>query len=263
MFFSVKIYRRAFLLLLVLVFFCGRAGASSYPEKDFFSYVRFSGVSERLAKLTAGGQANKDIKDFAVKFSGGMRLLASGDIQKAETELLTALAMWPEYYGTDFILALMYERSGDMESAARFYRSYLYKLKNLELGRYRISGALISVLAGGEVEDYDTAHNAVKEHLAGRGIVLGSVRPVTIFPAWLIYVVFLLFFVALYLLIAYKWVPYRKRMKLIKNPPEGFWVCRYCWAVIPDLCKVCQECGRLREEAEEKRRAEKNVGRTA
>jgi uncharacterized paraquat-inducible protein A len=48
--------------------------------------------------------------------------------------------------------------------------------------------------------------------------------------------------------LVYYWIwPYIRRKRRINNPPEGFWICRYCDTANPKLRRECERCGRLRE----------------
>ncbi|MCK4852464.1 MAG: hypothetical protein KAS86_05040, partial [Candidatus Omnitrophica bacterium] len=188
-----------------------------------------------------------ELKRFAQSFTEGMELISAGDLRGAKGKLLEASGSWPEYFGTDFVLALVCEDSGDIKTAARFYKTYLNKLRDLYAGQYRISGPMIRVLTLGDIEEYDAARELVRKRLYDRGISLDKVRPAARFPAFFFYIGMLAAFIAFYFTITYRVMPYMKKQRRIKNPPEGFWVCTYCGAESPELSKVCNECGRPRD----------------
>lgn len=215
-------------------------------EEEFFSHERFSASTFLIAKMSYDKGTRKDLKAFARSFMDGIVLVEEGELEEARKELLKASELWPEYFGTDFLLALVYEDLGDTATAARFYKTYLNKLRDFQKGHYRISGPLIRLLGAGNIEEYDTARELVEKRLRDYGIRLAQVRPVAQFPALASYIVLVAVFAGLYLAVIYRLVPYLKKRQRVKHPPEGFWVCEYCGAASPTLSKVCNECRRPR-----------------
>jgi len=225
--------------------------AEDITQNDgFFTYKRFLRSAEKATAIAREKGTSLALREFAKNFSDGVNFFTQGDRENAKEEFLKASQFWPEYYGTDFLLALVCEEQGDIRTAARFYKSYLVKLKNFYEGKYRMSGPLIRVIAGGDIEEYDQAHKLIESRLASHGIQLGKVRSAARMPVFVGYLLALAFFLSVYLLMAGWVIPHFKRMRRIKNPPEGFWVCKYCDTASPDLSKVCTECRRPRDTAD-------------
>jgi tetratricopeptide (TPR) repeat protein len=222
-----------------------RAGA--YVDEDrFFSYNRFFLNQSVVGGISDDGKIQRELNRFIVSFTDGVYAISGGELQKAKKDLLIARNSWPEYFATDFLLALIYEDQGDHGMAARYYKSYLNKLKNLQDGKYRISEALIRSFVPHGIEEYDVAHRLVQRRLDHYGISLNKVRPVFASPVFLLPILLGAGIVAVYILVFYWLRPRLKRRHWIKNPPEGFWVCRNCDTANPELSWECGECGRPR-----------------
>ena len=219
----------------------------SAGQSDFFSSERFELDPYAVGRLTGHGRAKKELKDFVAYFTKALADFSAGDMDGARAALLKARGVWPEYFGTDFMLALVYENLGKYGTAARFYKSYLNKLRDYYSGNYPISTALIQTFSSERVESYDEAHWLVKERLARSGIDLNSVRPAMTFPPYLLGFFTAAAALGAYLFFQYIAWPYVKRQRRINNPPEDFWICRHCLTANPDLSKVCQKCRRPKE----------------
>jgi tetratricopeptide (TPR) repeat protein len=211
---------------------------------DFFSYNRFFLKTGVIESIPRDGRTQTDLSRFAVSFTDGLYYISSGRKEEARKNLDEARQIWPEYYATDFLLALTYEEEGDYRTAARYYKSYLNKLRALHSGAYRISGPLMFSIGSSAVEPYPVAYEMVKQRLAEYGINIDRVRPVMMLPEFLFYIILVIALAAIYAAIRYVAWPYFKRRYRIKHPPEGFWVCRECGAYNPDTAKVCGECNR-------------------
>ncbi len=238
-----------FVFLMIISLSCQaqyKATQEGAGESEFFSYKRFLNSANLIGKIVEDKGAQKGLRDFAAGFTAGLSALEAGDTNTAKGEFFKASDAWPEYFGADFLLALSFEKNGDIDTAARFYKSYLLKLKDFHEGRYKISDSLIRILGEGKIEGYKEAYDLIEARLAVYGIDLDKVRPVAVFPAFLLYIILLALFAVLYLALA-QWVfPYIRKMKKMRHPPEGFWVCRYCGAASPDLSNVCNDCRRPR-----------------
>ncbi len=246
-----------FLLMAMAVsfmFLWGIEDAAADENDMFFSSGRVSLREELILRLRSGdnGRAQKDIAEFAEYYSSASRDFSRGDFDGALENFLKARAKWPEYFYADLSAALCYEKLGKYNSAARYYKSYLNKLRSYQRGDYGISASLITSFARGPVEDYDYAYGAVKRRLSREGIDIDAVRPVYLMegmaPAaffWVVSAVLTLatFFIA---------VPFLKKKIREKNPPEGFWVCRACGAFSPELSFVCSSCSAPRPSKEGK-----------
>jgi tetratricopeptide (TPR) repeat protein len=243
-----KIFLVPFFVILSILA-CFDASAEDYIDKDkFFSYDRFF-ISEKVISRIPGKQRTRnELEKFAVSFIRGLYAISDGELREAEKELLKARRVWPEYFGTDFLLGLVYEDSDNPKKAARYYKSYLNKLKKFHAGEYRISGPLIRYFAPYDIERYEPAREAIKKHLEIYGIRLSKVRPVYTFPTFLLPLLLVTVLAVLYTATVQWFLPYIKKQRRIKNPPEGFWICRRCGTANTELNKVCEECGRERGE---------------
>jgi tetratricopeptide (TPR) repeat protein len=246
-----RIHKRSsiFCSILVLLSVLTAFGETDPEEERYCSYERFFLKTGVIGDKAGRGGARGDIERFVASFNGGLYALSAGNGEQAREDLLMARKIWPEYFGADFVLARIYEDSGDAHTAARYYKSYLNKLRAFSTGRYRISAPLIRSLMGREIEAYDAAEGLVRERLSRYGIDLGTVRPAVNPPMVLFYALLAVMLAASYLAIVHWAVPYYREQRRIKYPPEGFWVCRYCHTTNPVLNKVCEYCGRKPEES--------------
>lgn len=226
--------------------FTGSYAAVPEDEEVFFSYERFFLNPNITSKIKADGKVQSDLNDFAVHFTEALYAISAGDIQKAEKDLLKARDIWPEYYGTYFLLARVYEQTGDYGTAARYYRSYLDRLRDFYAGKYRISGPIIRSLSSYSIERYEPARELISERMAVYGIDLDDVHPVFIIPEFLLPLLAAMMLGIIWMMFHYKIMPYLKRKRRIRNIPEGFWVCEYCGNINPVLSKECGECKRER-----------------
>ena len=239
--------------LTILVFSaCITACAGSYIDEDeFFSYRRFILNRNVVDNIPADGKVQRLLNSFVVSFRDGLDAISDGRLKEAKKDLLKARDTWPEYFGVDFLLARIYEDHGDYATAARYYKSYLNKLKILRTGGYRISGPLISGFTAYGIEEYDLAHGLVEKRLAYYGIDLGTVRPVFTPPGFVLPFLLIIVAAGVYVMI-YRWLlPYVRRKRRVNNPPEGFWVCGYCDTANPELRRECERCGRPRVKSHE------------
>lgn len=210
----------------------------------FFSPKRFKLKTELVNSMSGEGQVQRGIKDFSVVFMKALDEFMSGDTASAELDLLRARDIWPEFYGTDFVLALLREKEGDPATAARYYKSYLNKLRDLNGGKYGISLPVIKSLMPSGIETCTKAEILVRKRLAVYGIKVERVCPMMIVPPFV-------YWGAMYLIamiiLAVTWVwlrtVIRKHYK-ITHAPEGFWICRDCETENPYPNKVCQNCGK-------------------
>ncbi|MFH1877582.1 MAG: hypothetical protein ABH883_02095 [Candidatus Omnitrophota bacterium] len=210
---------------------------------------------EIAGNMARHGVAGSELSLFAVSFSAGLKDLASGARDRALKEFEEARKLWPEFFATDFLIALIYEEKDDYKKAARYYKSYLKKLKNLESGAYRISGPVMFSLLSGGIEEYGEAYARVKRRMQAREIDIDKVSPAGgSSGACCMFFLGVFFIFAAFFTLKYKVVPSLKVLYRVMNPPEGFWACRNCGAYNPNPAKECTECRRPRESGPEKAR---------
>jgi hypothetical protein len=216
-------------------------------DAEFFSYKRFLLNTQAIEAMPATSGTGRDLKKFVKDFTDGVYLLSGKQSEKALVEFSAARKIWPEYFGTDFLIALSYEELGDVDTAARFYKSYLIKLRNFHIGHNRISAPIIQILSRGEIESYPFAEKLVEDHLAAEGIQLAGVRPAATTTNLPMYIAILVVLISAYLIIVRIVVPLFIKRKRRKMVPEGFWLCENCGTVSPNLSKVCIECQHSRK----------------
>jgi phage shock protein PspC (stress-responsive transcriptional regulator) len=218
-------------------------------EYKFFSYERFYLKAEMLKNASGDRSVRRDVKAFMQNFSEGIYAISAGELKKAKTKLLKARAIWPEYFGTDFLLARINEDMRDYSLSAKFYKSYLNKLKALSEGRYRISEPFIRAITPYGVEKYDDAYILVKYRLKDYyGIDLAAVRPFYAISGFLSSLIVIIIFGMGYAIVVYTIVPYIKRRQHINNPPEGFWACKKCGTYNINIRKECEKCGKKNDD---------------
>ncbi|NQT32697.1 MAG: tetratricopeptide repeat protein [Candidatus Omnitrophica bacterium] len=233
-----------FFLIITFTFVSPKAIAN---EKYFFSYKRLLLNQDFTDRMLPKSRIKGEINKFVDSYNEGIYAISNGDFREAGGDLLKAREAWPEYFYTDFLLGLVYEEQGKHKLAARYYKSYLNKLKRYSEGEYRISGALIVNLSRDDIEEYGEAYYLVREHLEGYNINLNRVVPMVRIPGFVSTGMLLLFIIGAYVLVN-RWVlPQIKIWKRIKSPPEGFWVCRHCYTDNTELNTECTKCGRRKE----------------
>ena len=238
-------------VLIILVFFTVACAwcplwlfaRESVEENVFFSYKRFYLQMSVLKDPPRDGIVQTNISDFMQNYSDGIYAISAGELEKAKIKLLKARVAWPEYFGTDFLLARVNEDEGHYGLSARFYKSYLNKLRSFSNGEYRISENFIKTLTPYKIENYNDAYILVEERLRQYGIELARVRPIYTIPSLLKYLIVFFIIGGVYSVVIYKGIPYIKKRRLIKNPPEGFWVCNDCGMTNTLLQKKCEKCG--------------------
>lgn len=201
---------------------------------------------QAAGSIAGSGGTAAYIEKFLASFESGRRALISGDADAAEKDLLKARSSWPEYFDTDFLLALTYERLGKQGKAAAFYKSYLNKLKSYYSGSYRISGPIIYNISDSAMLSYDEAYRLISARLAMSGIDLDRVRPAASMPISFVPAGIIALLCAIYMLLRYLVAPEIRKRQRVKNPPEGFWVCARCGEENPVPALECQRCGRRR-----------------
>jgi len=217
-------------------------GQEHYSQTKFFTTERFLLAAQILEAVTADRRAKKDLRIFTKYFNDGAYAVSNGNYQTALNSLYKARRLWPEYFGTDFLIALSLERKGNIKQAARFYKAYLDKLKTLESGYFPISAPLIKGLNVGAVDTYSISKIRIEDHLKKYDIELAHIKAPFFMPPLMKVALLLFFGTVVGIIIYYTVVPYLKVRSRIKNTPPGYWVCRRCGKINPDLLKECAKC---------------------
>ena len=131
LFLNKKRFIVAWLIGLCLLFSNNAFAQYLDNENSFFSYKRFYARLDVLNSVSESRDARSDVKDFTRNLADGIYAISAGNPVKAKAKLLRALAIWPEYFGTDFLLARVNEDTGDYNLSARFYKSYLIGMEKL------------------------------------------------------------------------------------------------------------------------------------
>ncbi len=242
------LYSICFFILTQMLFCSFPFGTSAHAarisadDKEFFSYRWFLMDAKSTDAMPVTSGVGRDLKKATKNFSDGIYLLSGGQDEKARKKFFIARKLWPEYFGTDFLIAMAYEESGDIDTAARFYKSYLIKLRDFHGGNNRISTPIIRFLSRGKIERYSLAEKLIEDHLRDQGIQLAKVRPAPVTANLLVYFAGLTILIAGYFVMVYVVSPRLKRRRRRKLVPEGFWLCEHCGTLSPELSKVCIEC---------------------
>lgn len=235
-------FRTFFLFTIPLIILC--CVSSSAFSVDIFNHKRVSINKDLIAGIPGDGGTQRELKLFGEKYTSALRAISSGDYDTAEADLQAARDIWPEYFHMDLLLGMLYEREGNYTLAARYYKTYLKKLKRYEDGWYRMSAPVMRSLSLYGIERYDEARAAVVERLMYFDIDLRDVRTVVSLPEFFWPLVFAFLLAALFIIGHYVIIPGFKRHYRITHPAEGFWVCPHCETPNPNLANVCEGCNR-------------------
>ncbi|MFH1310228.1 MAG: hypothetical protein ABIH85_06100 [Candidatus Omnitrophota bacterium] len=241
---SIRALFRLVLVFLICVFCCNASRALS--EKQFFSYKRFSLNQGVAVNLPSDGKIHNDINAFVANFSEGLSSFSAKKYDESQKYFLTARKAWPEYFNTDFCIAMLYEKEGKYKKASQYYKSYLEKLKSFHQRKYVISESLILSFTSGNIDDYDYAYVNIKTRLAKVGIDIDKIKIPFRFTGFLVVSAILGVVFLMYLFNSCCIAPYLKKRYRMKHVSEGFWVCPNCIEVNPNLVKECGKCGRPR-----------------
>lgn len=219
------------------------AGEKNGEDETIFSYKRYYLNPGVPLELGDKERLTREIGRFRQYFTDGINAFSSGNMTGSREDLFAARAIWPEYFNTDLLIALSYENDGDVKEGAKFYKSYLNKLKDFHKNKYRISAPLISSFSSGEVAEYAKAYELVRGRMAGYGIDIDKVSPAVVLPEFLAPSIAAAIILCVYLFFRCYLLPYWRRRRRIANPPQGFWVCKKCVTDNTLLDKECGKCG--------------------
>jgi tetratricopeptide (TPR) repeat protein len=230
----------------IFLFFTLNSGASPSGDR-FFAYERFFINEAAISGREDQGLIRRDLDAFIKTFNQGLYYFSGGDTSEAEKSFQKARRLWPEYYATDFLLARVYEQTGEYSIAARYYKSYLDKLYKLRSGVYRLTGPLMISFNSGGIESYNKAYGYIKERLEEYGIDIDKVVPAFNPPGAFLFLIISLPGIAVIIFIYHKTAAFWRKRKRIENIPEGFWMCPECGTYNPLLRNECEQCGHKKE----------------
>lgn len=226
--------------------------AQEYPndEYNFFSlqkygytylyFYRFQQLDLRTA-----GLAQRRVKELAKKFVKGFDALREGKTDKAISQFKQISRVLPEYFHIDFIIALSYEKKGDFKNAARFYKSYLEKLKKFDNGMYRLTQPLIEKTVNFNIPGYEKAEDLIEQRMAKYGINMQKVS-LGHYPPLLIIIIIVIMVGAL-LCLASKADPVKRilyKAKAELSHSKECWICIYCGKENANINTICYNCGK-------------------
>jgi len=125
-----RVHIKATVIVILISVACSSLsvfGQDRFTQREFFSYQRFAITMHLLDTVKVQPRSRRDIKAFATYFNDGIYTLSEGNYAAALIEFHKARDIWPEYFGTYFLIALTYERSDNIRKAAKFYKAYLDK----------------------------------------------------------------------------------------------------------------------------------------
>ena len=184
----------------------------SYNNDPYFCYERFILAMVLLESIPEKSGPQSELNKFAKEFSEGIYAVSSEEYTQALRKLFRARRIWPEYFGTNFVIALIYENQRDYRTAAGYYKEYLNKLKAFESGEYPISGGVIRSITTSKEDKYDIAYELVKHHLDLWEINIDDISAPVEIP---LFIKFILLFLLVYAAIHYFVLPYMKMRKRI------------------------------------------------
>jgi len=226
--------------------------AKEYPdsEVDFFDFEKYNYTylyfyNFQHLDLRGAGLAARRTKRLAQDFVKGFDAVRKGRTGEAVLQFQRASRLLPEYFHIDFIIALTYEEKGDIKNAARFYKSYLEKLKRFRGGRYRLTQPLIENTVNFKISGYEEAKELVDQRMAKQGIDMQRVSSGR-YPMSFIFII--LAAIAGAILYALKTAgPVKRIIYKIKaglNHSEDFWVCQNCGRNNGNINITCYGCGK-------------------
>lgn len=229
--------------------------AQEYPsnDSDFFSFEKYKYTYlyfYRLgqADLADAGLAQRRVHQLAKNFVSGFDSISEDKIDLAISEFKKASGTLPEYFHNDFLIALSYEKRGDFRSAARFYKSYLEKLKKFQEGLFRLTESLIESTVDFNIADYEEAQELVSLRMTRYGIDIKRVSSGSFPLLFVLILISLIVSGVLYLatkLDPVKRVIYKARAKSLRN--KDSWICLNCGQENANINIKCHKCGKVSE----------------
>ena len=219
-------------------------------EFEFFTFEKYRHTylyfyNYQYLDLSGAGSAARRIQGLAKNFVSGFDAIKKGRIDEAILRFQESSGIVPEYFHIDFIIALTYEKKGDIETAARFYKSYLGKLKKFQGGMYRFTQPLIIKTVDFDISGYEEAKELIDQRMTGYGIDMQRV-PSSRYSASFIIIIFLVGAGAVLYSLArtnpVKRMIYKTKAKFNRNKES--WICLYCGRENANINRICYGCKR-------------------
>ncbi len=217
-------------------------------DQDFFSFKRYRDTYAYFSKhqnadLSDAGAAARAVQRMGTHLVRGFDALNEDKPDTALIEFKIAARSVPEYFHTDFFIALTYDTMGDTRNAAGYYRSYLKKLKKYWDGLYRLTSPIIRKTVSFDIPGYEVARGLIRRRMAASGIDMEKVPSGKHPLAYLILFITAVFGVSAYILITSG--PAKRALYGIKAVffgEKGRWICRKCGKENSNINVVCWGC---------------------
>ncbi len=145
-------------------------------NESYFSFERFDKEYDTsyLPAASRKIHVNLDrIEKSIGAFSLSLQFIKEEDYPKAEEELRFSIRYWPEFLPAHFVLARVYEITGNKRGVLKYYKIYLSLLKKLHQDELRATKVLLALLGFAKFETYQQAYNTISPRLEGQRITTG------------------------------------------------------------------------------------------
>ena len=246
---------RYIIIIILLCFiliqpFALRAQEYLDNESNFFSFEKYQYTylyfyRFKQASIVDAGLAQRRVHQLAKSFVAGFDSIGEEEIDIAISKFKKASSVLPEYFHSDFLVALSYEKKDDFKTAARFYKSYLKKLKKFHDGLFRLTQPLIESTVDFNIADYEGAYELISQRMTRYGIDIEQVSSRD-FPFLFVFIIIslivssILYFVAK--LDPVKRIVYKVRAKSIRS--KDSWICLNCGQENANINIKCHRCGK-------------------
>ncbi|UCH12296.1 MAG: zinc ribbon domain-containing protein [Candidatus Omnitrophota bacterium] len=137
-------------------------------NESYFSFERFDKEYDTsyLPAASRKIHINPDrIEKSIGAFSLSLQFIKEEDYSKAKEELRLSIRYWPEFLPAHFVLARVYEITGNKRGVLKHYKSYLSLLKRLHQDELRATKVLLALLGFAEFETYKQAYDMISPRL--------------------------------------------------------------------------------------------------
>jgi tetratricopeptide (TPR) repeat protein len=220
----------------------------STDEQDFFSLKRYRSTYAYFSKyqdadLSDAGAPARAVQRMGTSLVRGFDALNNNRPDAALVEFKRAARTVPEYFHTDFIIALTYDTMGDKQNAAGYYKSYLKKLGKYWDGLYRLTSPVINKTVSFNIPSLKEAGALISRRMAASGIdmdMVSSGRHPLIYIAIFIAAVFGVTAGAVILSRPARTAGYAIKAMLLDRKDR--WICRSCGKENSRINAACWNC---------------------
>lgn len=244
---------RYILLLISICFACihpskAVAFEQGADDQDFFSFKRYRAtysyfLKYRKADLSHAGAPARAVQCMGTHLVRGFDALNEDKPDAALAEFKIAARSVPEYFHTDFFIALTYDAMGDTQNAARYYKSYLRKLKKYWDGLYRLTSPVIQKTVSFDIPGYKEAQGLINRRMAASGINMDKLSSEKHPLSYVIIFITAVLGVTVYALVTSRSAQRaRYRIKGMLLSDKTRWICRICGKENSNVNVVCWNC---------------------